>query len=147
MWNLSELLLAGGRDLDQADDLLVQAAVKGLPEGERRLLARAATYRRQGAVPRAARLCEKGASALPNSAPLHTLRGRYRIEAGDCRGALADFETATRLAPTDPLAWGSSALARLCLGDREGAARDLRRSVALDPDQPEVRRTLEGLSP
>ena len=69
------------------------------------------------------------------------------MEAGDCRGALADFEAATRLSPTDPLAWGSSALARLCLGDRAGAARDLRRSLALDPNQPEVQRTLAGLSP
>jgi Flp pilus assembly protein TadD len=64
------------------------------------------------------------------------------MERQDCRGALADFTAVTGAAPRNAIAWGSAALARLCLGDRAGAVHDLRQSLVLDPHQPEIARAL-----
>jgi hypothetical protein len=33
-------------------------------------------------------------------------------------------------------------LARLCIGDGEGAARSFKQSLAINPNQPEIRRAL-----
>jgi tetratricopeptide (TPR) repeat protein len=149
LWNLSDLLASGSppagpaaADLDRADDLLVQALAAGLPDGVARLRERAARYGRAGAGERSVRLLAAAAAARPADPELWLLAGRYRVERRDCRGALDDFERAERLAPGNALAYGSAALARLCLGDAPGAAADLRRSLALDPDQPAVRRAL-----
>ncbi|HEX7184827.1 MAG TPA: tetratricopeptide repeat protein, partial [Thermoanaerobaculia bacterium] len=71
---------------------------------------------------------------------------RYRLERQECRAALADFEEAARLGPSLPLAHASVGLARLCLGDPERAASAFRRSLEIDPDQPEIRQALESLS-
>ncbi|HXU31062.1 MAG TPA: tetratricopeptide repeat protein, partial [Thermoanaerobaculia bacterium] len=64
---------------------------------------------------------------------------------GDCAEARADFSLATELAPSDPIAWGTVALAHLCAGDPGAARRALERSMALDPNQPEVIRALGEL--
>jgi tetratricopeptide (TPR) repeat protein len=151
LWNLSDLLAAAGStappasDLDRADDLLVKALAAGLPDGVARLRERALRYDRGGAGDRSVRLLAAGAAARPDDPELWLLAGRFRIGRRDCRAALDDFEHALQLAPRDAVAYGSSALARLCLGDLPGAAEDLRRSLALDPDQPAVRRALQEI--
>ncbi len=146
LWNLSDLLAAGGggspADLDRADQLLVEAIAAGLPDGAAHLRERAARDGREGDPERSLRLLAAATAARPDDAEIWLLAGRYRVERRDCRGALDAFEQAERLAPTNAISFGSSALARLCLGDAPGAAADLRRSLALDPDQPALRRAL-----
>jgi len=43
------------------------------------------------------------------------------------------------------MAWNGLGLTRLELGDRSGAAAAFRESLRLEPDQPEVARTLREL--
>jgi Flp pilus assembly protein TadD len=142
--NLSDLLAQSitPAERDRSDALLGKALTAGLPDGIERVLARIAALRRAGEAGRALSLLDRAIAARPEREEPRLLRGRLLLERQDCRGALADFTAAGATAPRDPLAWGSAALARLCLGDRAGAARDLRRSLALNPDQPEVARAL-----
>jgi Flp pilus assembly protein TadD len=69
-------------------------------------------------------------------------RGRYRLELHDCAGALEDFKMAEQLKPADSVALTSAGLAEMCLGDRAAATDFFRRSLALDPNQPMLRRYL-----
>ncbi|HEX9670139.1 MAG TPA: tetratricopeptide repeat protein, partial [Thermoanaerobaculia bacterium] len=73
------------------------------------------------------------------------LRGRERLDRRDCAAARDDFARAAALSPRDPLAHASLGLAHLCLGDASAGRAALRRSLALDPNQPEVRRFLDSL--
>ncbi len=150
LWNLSDLLASGraseaAADQDRADDLLVRALGAGLPDGAARLRERAALYARAGEGERSVRLLHSATAAHPDNPDLWLLAGRYEVERHDCQGALDAFLHAERLAPANALAFGSAALARLCLGDAPGAAADLRRSLALDPNQPELRRALAAV--
>lgn len=144
-WNLSNLLFERGEDLDRADDLLVKAFAAGLPEGQRLLIGRAVAYQRSARLSRSVALLEGAVAARPEEPELRLFRGRYRIEAGNCRGAAEDFGEVTRRQPASPPAWASLGLAELCLGDAAGARRALERSLALDPDQPAVRAQLAQL--
>jgi hypothetical protein len=67
------------------------------------------------------------------------LRGRYRLEAHDCAGALADFGAITR---ETALRWASIAAAEGCLGHENRAVDAAKKSLALDPDQPQLRALL-----
>jgi len=145
LWNLSDLLFAGERDLERSDQLLVRAFGHGLPEGMKYLVGRAIGYQRVGKVARSLKLMTEAAKARPDEPQIWLFSGRYRIEDGNCAGALADFKTAVRLAPQDPAAHVSEGLARLCLGDRGGARQSFLRSLELDPRQPRVREYLQRL--
>lgn len=146
LWNLSDLLFAGERDLDRSDELLVRAAASGLPEGMKYLLGRAIGYQRAGRTQRSLELVTQATKALPEEPEVWLFRGRYRVELRDCGGALEDFETAARLAPANAAAHASQGLARLCLGDRPGAKRSFLRSLEIDPEQPKVREYIQRLS-
>ena len=67
-------------------------------------------------------------------------RGRYALQRHDCRKALDDFKRATNLATDDALAFASLGAAEGCLGDEKAAQEAFRRSLAIDPNQPELRR-------
>ncbi|MEP7013098.1 MAG: alkaline phosphatase family protein [Acidobacteriota bacterium] len=84
-------------------------------------------------------------AGLPDALPRLLGRGKERLALGDCAEARADFGLATDLAPSDPIAWGTVALADLCTGDPAAARRALERSLALDPNQPEMVRALGEL--
>ncbi|HTQ79127.1 MAG TPA: alkaline phosphatase family protein [Thermoanaerobaculia bacterium] len=142
--NLSDLLVRSGAR-ERADALLAQALEQGLPDAAERVLARAAADRGQGVPQRSLPLLDRALALRPERTDLRLARGRLRMEGEDCRGAAADFAAAEAAAPGLALAWGSEALARLCLGDRATAIRALERSLALDPQQPEVARTLAQL--
>jgi Flp pilus assembly protein TadD len=144
LWNLSDLLFARGEDRDRADDLLVRALVAGLPEGTERVIGRAIAYDRAGETSRSLALLDAAVAARPEAALL-LFRGRYRLERRQCREALTDFERAAELDAANALAHASAGLARLCLEDPAGAARALRRSLEIDPDQPEIRKVLREL--
>jgi Flp pilus assembly protein TadD len=152
--NLSDLLAASGGDAGRADELLLAAFAAGLPDGAERIAERALAATRAGDGPRAQALLDralsgKGTKAAAGAATsrLWLLRGRFRLEAQQCREAFGDFERAAGLAPADPVAPASAGLALLCLGDEGGAARQLRRSLDLDPAQPQLREALARLPP
>ena len=142
LWNLSDLLHAEHQDLDRSDDLLVRAVEGGLPDGIDYTVGRTVAYARGGEAARGLKLLDRALAARPDEPRLHLLRGRYRLQRHQCEKALGDFESAARAEPRNALAQNSVGLARLCIGDGEGAARAFRRSLQIDPDQPEIRRAL-----
>ncbi len=146
LWNLSDLLATTGGDAGRADELLLAAHAAGLPDGAERIAERALAAAQSGDSPRARALLDR-ALAGTGTPRLWLLRGRLRLEAEQCREALGDFERAAGLAPADPVAPASAGLALLCLGDEAGAARQLRRSLTLDPAQPQLREALDRLPP
>ena len=143
-WNLSDLLHAA-QELERADELLVRALANGLPEGVRFVIGRAIGYERAGQLARSLSLLDGAVAAMPDEKELWLFRGRYRVEARDCSGAVADFGRAAELAPADPAIPASTAMAHLCAGDRASAAASFRRSLAIDPNQPRVRELLGQL--
>jgi Flp pilus assembly protein TadD/predicted AlkP superfamily pyrophosphatase or phosphodiesterase len=145
MFNLSDVLYARGSDLDRSDELLVRALAHGLPGGPKLVVGRAIAYQRSGHAGRSLALVTAALKALPREPEFWLFRGRYRVEAGDCRGAVADFEAAERLAPNDAAAYASDGVASLCAGDRARAAHAFERSLALDPNQPKVKEFLQSL--
>jgi Tfp pilus assembly protein PilF len=138
LWNLSDLLFAQNRDLDRSDELLLRAFANGLPEGPRFVVGRAIGYQRANRVERSLKLMARAALARPDEPEVWLFQGRYRVEKGDCRGALRDFQKAVRLSPENPAAHASQGLARLCMGDRLGARESFERSLQLDPAQPKL---------
>lgn len=138
LWNFSDLLFQQGRDLDRADALLVRAFAAGLPEGRKFLIGRAIGYQRGGSTPRSLRLLEQAVASKPDDVELRLFRGRYRMDARDCDGALADFRAAIELDPENPVAHASAGVAEICLGRIDDARRDFARSLAIDPNQPRL---------
>jgi Flp pilus assembly protein TadD len=144
LWNYSDLLLQQKRDLDRADVLLVRAFANGLPEGRKYLIGRAIGYQRNGDATRSLHLLEQAVAAKPDDVELRLFRGRYRIEAEDCAGALEDFRAATELQPENAVPYASAGIAEVCLGRVDDARRDFARSLAIDPNQPKLQAFLRG---
>jgi tetratricopeptide (TPR) repeat protein len=142
LWNLSELLRTNQKDLDRSDDLLVKALEGGLPEGVDFSVGRTVAYARAGDTARGLRLLDRALAVKPKEPRLLLLRGRYRLQRHQCERALGDFEGASRYDSRNALAFASVGLARLCIGDGEGAAQAFRQSLKIDPKQPEIRRAL-----
>jgi Flp pilus assembly protein TadD len=145
LWNLSDVLRQLGRDPDRSDALLVKAFATGLAEASRFLVERAMAYHEAGDAERSVRLLDAALAARGDDPEAWLFRGRYRIEAGNCKGALDDFGRALRLAPAHAAGHASEGLAYLCLGDRAAARRSLARSLQLDPNQPRVKEFLARL--
>lgn len=145
LWNLSDLLHGRGTDLQRSDRLLLDAMVAGLADAERFVVGRAIGYQRSGDLPRATRLLDGAVAARPESPVLWLFRGRYRIERGDCAGALTDFEQAILLDQGKAEAHASAGLAASCLGRGELAAGFFERSLELDPNQPQLRAALAAM--
>lgn len=129
--------------LDRSDDLLLRAMAGGLPDGVEHVLERASRHGRAGARDRALSLLERAAALRPGDPRLWLQHGRYRLEQQRCDLALADFTRALTLDPASAVAHASTGLALLCRGDEPAALTAFRRSLALDPNQPEVRRFLD----
>jgi len=144
-WNLSDVLYAMGQDLDRSDALLVQAFGGGMPDGAKTLIGRAIAYQRSGDATRSLRLMNAAVAANARDPELWLFRGRYRIEAGDCRGAVQDFDRSIALAADSAAAFSASGVARLCAGDKAGARRAFERALELDPAQPKIREYLSTL--
>src|SRR6185503_4231786 len=122
-----------------------RAFTNGLPEGTKFLVGRAIGYQRAGQPQRSLALVSAALQAQPDRAELWIFSGRYRVEMGDCPGAVGDFQKAVAAAPRDPAAHASLGVARLCVGDRGAARQAFLRSLELDPDQPKIREYLHTL--
>jgi Flp pilus assembly protein TadD len=142
--NLSDLRDAEG-DPERADDLLARALAAGLADGAERVIGRAIAAARAGDSSRSLALLDRAVAARPEDPGLWLFRGRYRLESRQCRPALDDFERSRSLEDGNALTHASLGLARLCLGDPAAAAAAFRRSLEIDPGQPEIRRALEDL--
>lgn len=144
LWNYSDLLLQLERDLDRSDALLVRAFAGGLPEGRKFLIGRAIGYQRGGSAPRSLHLLEQAVSAKPDDVELRLFRGRYRIDAQNCAGALEDFRAAIALQPENAVPYASAGIAEVCLGRDEDARRSFARSLSIDPNQPKLQAFLQN---
>ena len=144
-WNLSDISYAMGQDLDRSDALLVRAFGGGMPDGARTVIGRAIAYQRNGDAARSLRLMNAAVAANGRDPELWLFRGRYRIDANDCRGAIQDFDRAIAIAPDHAAAYGAAGVARLCAGDKAGARHAFERALALDPAQPKIREFLSTL--
>jgi Tfp pilus assembly protein PilF len=144
LWNLSDLLWARGESIDKSDALLVRAFANGLPEGTKFLIGRAIGYQRNGQVDRSVALLNQAAAAKPDEPDVWLFRGRYRVERGECAGAVDDFNQAARLTPDNATVFASLGLAQLCAGNAAAARNSFQKSLQLDPNQPKVREYLRG---
>ena len=144
-WNLSDVLYAMGQDLNRSDTLLVHAFGGGMPDGSKTLIGRAIAYQRNGDAARSLALMNAAVATNGGDPELWLFRGRYRIEAGDCRSAIQDFDRALALAPDHAGAFGASGVAKLCAGDRAGAKRAFERALQIDPSQQKFREYLSML--
>jgi tetratricopeptide (TPR) repeat protein len=145
LWNLSDLLF-DQKQRERSDELLVRAFAAGYVDGERQTIERALFDHRAGDTAGALALLDRALGAKGDSAPLHLFRGRFRVDRRECAGALDDFRAAESLAPADPAAPASAGMALLCLGRKDEAIASLRRSLNLNPDQPQVAAYLEKLT-
>jgi tetratricopeptide (TPR) repeat protein len=101
------------------------------------------------AIERGLQLCAAGGPRRDIVAgTLHELRAELREDAGDERGAETELSRAIELLEPDPTRLARRSRARLLLGDRKGAAADLRKLLEIDPgraDAEEVRRRIAQL--
>jgi Flp pilus assembly protein TadD len=142
MWNESETLFNAGRDLDHADDLLIGALRNGMADAVGFVITRSIAYEKQQHGDRSLRLLNGAVAVNANEPELRMFRGRYRMDAHDCVGALDDFRAAQAGHPNDPLTYASAALAQMCLGDDASARASIERSLQLDPNQPMLQKML-----
>ena len=99
-------------------------------------------HRKRVDLPRANQLLDDAIAIDPSQPRWLTMRGRYRMEKHDCRGALDDFRHAQPLAGDDAILFASIGTAQLCLGDEQAARAAFERSLAIDPNQPQLRSAL-----
>ena len=87
------------------------------------------------------------AAGSPDAAQAVLTRAKALLQEGKCREALDDVRAVGAAQPSSPLPPAAEALALLCLDDKAAAAAALRRSLALDPDQPALRQMIDALPP
>ena len=96
-------------------------------------------HRQHVDLPRADKLLDDAVAIDPEPHWL-AMRGRYRMEKHDCRGALADFQHART--EENAVLYASIGAAELCLGDEAAARAAFEKSLAIDPNQPQLRALL-----
>ena len=140
MFNLAVLARAQG-DAKAAEEWLLRslAALKADPETA--VVSWSREYQKNGKTAAARSLLERAARAYPDNEPVARDLALLRYRSQDCAGAVAAlsrFEAVTK----DPKTLNDLALFETCLVHREAVIRLLERSLSLDPNQPEVARTL-----
>ncbi|HKA37761.1 MAG TPA: alkaline phosphatase family protein [Thermoanaerobaculia bacterium] len=143
MFNMAVLYREKG-DAKSAEEWLFRslAALKSDPEPA--VAGWAREYEKGGKAAAAKSLLERAAREYPQSEGIARELAMLRYRAKDCGGAaaaLSPFEAGTKEART----LNDLALFQTCLVHREEVIRLLERSLALDPNQPEVARTLQNV--
>ena len=141
--NLSLAEFALGR-WDEADAALLTSIRSGLFDPEGAVETRSTAYRERAARSsragaRRLSFLKDAAAALPGSARVKRALGDALFEAKDCPGAEAAFAEAVEKDGRDVAARNGLGLSLLCQGRLPEARRELAASLALKPDQPEVR--------
>jgi Flp pilus assembly protein TadD len=144
--NMSEAYFALGK-WPEADDALLTALRHGYHDPEGAVERRAAAYRQMAARPRTAAprrlsFLKAAATALPRSARTKRALGDALFEAKDCAGAETAFADAVAREDGDVMSRNGLGLSLFCQGRLAEARRELLRSLALRPDQPEIRSAL-----
>jgi predicted AlkP superfamily phosphohydrolase/phosphomutase len=143
MFNLAVLSRARG-DTRAAEDWLFRSlsALHGDPEAA--VIGWSREYQRDGKTAAARSLLEHAARISPDNEPIARDLALLRYRSRECPGAVAAlsrFEATTK----DPKTLNDLALFETCLVHREAVIRLLERSLSLDPNQPEVARTLSNV--
>jgi tetratricopeptide (TPR) repeat protein len=141
MFNLAVLARSRG-DLRSAEDWLMRSVAALGTDPAPAIGAWAREYEKNGKAAAARSLLERAAKTYPESESVARELAMLRFRSKDCPGAIAAlsrFEAATREART----LNDLALFETCRADRPAVIRLLERSLAVDPNQPEVVRTLE----
>lgn len=140
MFNLAVLERSRGKTRS-AEDWLMRSleALKADPAPA--IVGWARDYQKEGKATAARSLLERALQTYPDNEMVARESASLRYRDKDCRGAIARltrFEHTTR----DPKTLNALALFHTCLVDRERVISLLERSLALNPNQPEVARTL-----
>src|SRR5262249_7664212 len=141
MFNMAVLWRAqGARKKAQAGLLRAPGALQ--TDRAPAVTAWAREYEKQGNRAASNALLESALTRYPDNEALVRESASFRYRGNDCRGAiakLARFEQMTK----DPKTLNALALFHTCLADRDARIRVLERSRSLDPNQPQVARTLQ----
>ena len=100
---------------------------------------------RTGQMERAMQLFRQAIEREPRNADALLYLAGALASGGRPADALPYFERALDAAPPSTLALNGLGLTRLAVGDAAGAAAAFRHSLRLDPNQPEIARTLAGM--
>lgn len=111
---------------------LTVAATYPLMRGERLLF--------DGQAEEAARMFDRASGLARNSETIHNYLGTIYGRLGDLKRAEREFLEAVRIKPVSIRAWNNLAQARVLAGDAAGAREAWRRSLAVEPAQPEIQR-------
>jgi tetratricopeptide (TPR) repeat protein len=140
MFNLAVLSRALG-DTKSAEDWLFRSLAALQEDPEAAVVGWSREYQKDGRTAAARSLLERAARISPDNEPIARDLALLRHRSHDCPGAVAAlsrFEATTK----DPKTLNDLALFETCLVHREAVIRLLERSLSLDPNQPEVARTL-----
>jgi Flp pilus assembly protein TadD len=143
MFNLAGLYRARG-DTKVAEDWLLRSLAALKQDPEKAVVGWSHEYQKEGKTAAARSLLEHAARSYPGNEAIARDLALLRYRSRDCTGAiaaLAPFEAATK----DTRTLNDLALFETCLVHREAVIELLERSLALDPNQPEVARTLENV--
>ena len=100
---------------------------------------------RAGRAEDAIALLRKAVEREPRNAEALLYLAGALASGGHSAEAIPYFERALAAGPRSPMALNGLGLTRLALGDSAAAATAFRESLRLDPDQPDVAKTLQGL--
>ncbi len=143
-YNLRRLYFQVGR-YEEADRELLEALRLGLRDGRGALHRALADYERLGLRERALELAKSALSLFPEDAMLRAAQLRYLLELNRCEEALAQAREAVAAFPQDAAVLAFAGLSAGCAGDAASARVWMERSLALKPDQPELRQALAML--
>jgi len=99
----------------------------------------------QGDLPQAERLLAQTAQLDPAHADAHLLWGRVLAERGDMARAADEFSSVIALRKDDVAAWTNLAVARMKLGQIDGAIECFREVTRLQPDSLEAQNNLRAV--
>jgi Flp pilus assembly protein TadD len=133
------------RRFDEADRELWRAVELGLRDGAGAVARAATDYEAAGEPARAVDLLGEATRRFPGDRRLALHRLALLVTKGRCPEALTAGQEAAGRFPDDADVHGFLGLAAACAGDTATARAAFERSLALAPDQPEIRAALAAL--
>ncbi|HET9641782.1 MAG TPA: XrtA/PEP-CTERM system TPR-repeat protein PrsT, partial [Burkholderiaceae bacterium] len=145
MVGLSDLLAAAGESAEEATRLL-NNAVSVEPTSPQLRLKLVSHLLAVGDTKAALTAAAGADSAIPDQPDLIEMLGRMQLAAGQTEQAVYTFSRLTTLRPMSPAGFLGAADAAIAKGDREGAARHLKRALEVSPQLLAAQRALIGLA-